>query len=403
MPQERAAMRKLIIALVVASASLVPGVSMSQTDAPAKATMNDLQADAPSEYVVQKGDTLWAISGRFLKEPWKWPQVWQMNRDQIKNPHLIYPGDIVKLDRSGLNPSLSLIAGGAIAEGNVVRLQPRTRIEALSTAVPTIPGAAIGPFLAQPLVIEAGGMDTFPRIAATEEERVIVGAGNNAYVTGMRSSEGINWQIFRAGDALTDPETGEILGYEAIHVGDAKVKRFGTPSTIEITKARQEINQGDRLMPAREVSFPSFVPRAPDKQIKGSILSVRGGVSDFAQYSIVTVNRGSRDGVEVGHVLATLRKGDKITRSGRPPLFGDLLGVRDVEVKPNPVIPDAPVPAYTDTGSGLARIIEANQPLVLPDERSGLVFIFRTFEKLSYGLILKSVRPISIGDVVQTP
>ena len=142
MPQERAAMRKLIIALVVASASLVPGWASSQTTATPPASMNDLQADAPAEYTVQKGDTLWAISGRFLKEPWKWPQIWQMNREQIKNPHLIYPGDIIRLDRSGLAPSLELIAGGAIAEGNVVRLQPRTRIEALSTAVPSIPGSA---------------------------------------------------------------------------------------------------------------------------------------------------------------------------------------------------------------------------------------------------------------------
>ncbi len=150
-------MRKLIIALVVASASLVPGLASSQATAPAAASMSDLQADAPSEYTVQKGDTLWAISGKFLKEPWKWPQLWQMNRDQIKNPHLIYPGDIIKLDRSGLSPSLSLVGGSggaAVAEGNVVRLQPRTRAEALSTAVPTIPGSAIGPFLTQPLVGE---------------------------------------------------------------------------------------------------------------------------------------------------------------------------------------------------------------------------------------------------------
>ena len=138
-------MRKLIIALVVASASLVPGLASSQ--ATATTSVSDLQADAPTQYTVVKGDTLWAISGRFLKEPWKWPQIWQMNREQIKNPHLIYPGDIIRLDRSGLSPSLSLIAGGAIAEGNVVRLQPRTRVAPLATAIPTIPGTAIGPFL----------------------------------------------------------------------------------------------------------------------------------------------------------------------------------------------------------------------------------------------------------------
>jgi len=396
-------MRKLIIALVVASASLVPGLASSQATASATASMNDLQADAPLEYTVVKGDTLWAISGRFLKEPWKWPQIWQMNRDQIKNPHLIYPGDIIRLDRSGLSPSLSLIQGGAIPEGNVVRLEPRTRIQPLAAAVPTIPGSAIGPFLTQPLVVEQGAMETLPSIVATEEERVILGAGNTAYVSGMRSGDPINWQIFRPGEALADPDTGEILGFEAIHVGDARVKRFGSPSTIEITRARQEINQNDRLMPAREISFPSYIPRAPDKLIKGSILSVRGSVSDIAQYSIVTINRGSRDGVEVGHVLATMRRGDQLIRNNRPPLIADLFGgfgKNAIEVKPNPVVPDTIVASADPKAPAPAQSAQA---LVLPDERSGLLFVFRTFEKLSYGMIMKSVKPISVGDAVQTP
>jgi hypothetical protein len=395
-------MRKLIIALVVASASLVPGLASAQASSTAAASMTDLQADAPVEYTVQKGDTLWAISGKFLKEPWKWPQIWQMNREQIKNPHLIYPGDIIRLDRSGMSPSLSLIAGGAIAEGNVVRLQPRTRVEALSAAVPTIPGSAIGPFLTQPLVVDPGAMDTLPRIVATEEERVIIGAGNTAYVSGLRPGDAINWQIFRAGESFTDPETGEVLGFEAIHVGDARVKRFGSPSTIEITRAKQEINQNDRLMPAREVSFPSYIPRAPDKPIKGVILSVRGSVSDISQFSIVTINRGSRDGVEVGHVLATMRRGDQIVRNNRPPLIGDLFGFgnKSLEMKPNPIVPDTLV-ANADPQAPAP--VRAGEQIILPDERSGLLFVFRTFEKLSYGMIMKSVRPISVGDVVQTP
>ncbi|RPI00001.1 MAG: LysM peptidoglycan-binding domain-containing protein [Zetaproteobacteria bacterium] len=399
-------MRKLIIALVVASASLVPGLASSQATATAAASMNDLQADAPSEYTVQKGDTLWAISGKFLKEPWKWPQIWQMNRDQIKNPHLIYPGDIIRLDRSGAYPSLSLIAGGAIPADAVVRLEPRTRVQPLSTAVPTIPGSAIGPFLTQPLIVDPGVMDTLPRIVATEEERVIVGAGNTAYVMGLRPGDAVNWQIFRPGETLTDPGTGEVLGFEAIHVGDARVKRFGSPSTIEVTRARQEINQNDRLMPAREATFPSFVPRAPDKPIKGKILSVRGSVSDIAQYSIVAINRGSRDGVEVGHVLATMRSGEHLSgaRSARPPVIADLFpnfSAMTFEVTPNSPVPDTVVagqdPQAVNTTAGPFRSFK------LPDERSGLLIVFRTFEKISYGMILKSVRPISVGDVVQTP
>jgi len=393
-------MRKLIIALVVASASLVPGLASSQ--ATATTSVSDLQADAPTQYTVVKGDTLWAISGRFLKEPWKWPQIWQMNRDQIKNPHLIYPGDVIKLDRNGSMASLTLLPGGI--EGNVVRLQPRTRVEALATAVPSIPGNAIGPFLTQPLVLDTSGLEEFPRIVATEEERVIVGAGNIAYVSGIRAGDAINWQIFRAGQALTDPETGEVLGYEANYLGDARVKRYGNPTTVEVTRARQEINTGDRLMPSREVSFPSYVPRAPDKPIKGSIMSVQGGVSDFAQYSIVAINRGSRDGIEVGNVLATYRRGTAITstRSGRPSLFAEVLGIEGMKIdtKPVPVVPDAVV-ASSDAKA--PPRVDPNEPIVLPDERSGLVFVFRTFEKISYALVMKSIRPISIGDVVQTP
>ena len=393
-------MRKLIIAFVLASASLVPGLAFSQAAAQATASMSDLQADAPSEYTVQKGDTLWGISGRFLKEPWKWPQIWQMNREQIKNPHLIYPGDVIRLDKSGGVPKLSVQSGAADAQGNVVRLQPRTRVEPLSTAIPTIPGNVISPFLTQPLIFEAGAMDALPRIVATEEERVVIGVGNLAYAEGLNQADGNNWQIFRPGDALSDPETGEFLGHEAIHVGDARVKRFGPLSTIEITRARQEINQDDRLTPVREASMPSYVPRAPGKAIKGAIIAVRGGVMDFAQYSIVTINRGSRDGLEVGHVLATMRKGGTVyeTRSGRPPLIDDLVGLRGLKITPNPVFPDAAV-----AGAAPATTESTFRGVALPDERSGIVFIFRTFEKVSYGIILKSVKPISIGDVVQTP
>ncbi len=393
-------MRKLIIALVVASASLVPGLASSQ--ATATTSVNDLQADAPTTYTVVKGDTLWAISGKFLKEPWKWPEIWQMNREQIKNPHLIYPGDVIKLDRSGSLASLTLLPGGI--EGNVVRLQPRTRVETLSTAIPSIPGNAIGPFLTQPLVLETAGMEQYPYVVATEDERVIVGSGNLAYVSGLRAGDPVNWQIFRPGAAVTDPDSGEILGYEAMYLGDARVKRFGSPSTVEITRARQEIDEGDRLMPSREVSFPSYVPRAPDKPINGTIVSVQGSVSDFAQYSIITINRGSRDGLEVGHVLATFRRGSTIarTRSGRPPLLGEILGmeVGSLDIKPVPVVPDAVV-----ASSDPSAVPPPNRydPVVLPDERSGVVIVFRTFEKLSYALVLKSVRTISIGDRVQKP
>lgn len=412
-------MRKTIITLVVSLASLVPGGAMADgmppsaaksdskpaSSAPAKVTQADLQPDAPDQYTVVKGDTLWGIAGKFLKDPYKWPQIWQMNQDQIKNPHRIYPGDVIRLDRSG--PSLSMFGGGqGDAAANVVKVDPRVRVEALESAVPTIPGTAIGPFLNQPLIIEANGLDNAPTILATAESRVIVGVGDTAYADRIGSSDGLNWQIFRPGQAVVDPESGEILGYEAKYVGDARVRRFGFPTTLQITKARQEITRGDRLTPARETSFPSYVPRAPDKLITGAIVAVDGGVSELGQFQIISLNRGSRDGVQVGHVLASYHRGELVDTSGRvraqikPASGGGIFG--SMETKPMPVVPDPPNlrPATDDVKVGRAA---QGGVLKLPDERNGLVFVFRVFEKMSYALVMSSTRPIYIGDVVRTP
>ncbi len=399
-------MGKTIIALGVALASLVPvgvladgmppeaqkGTPAATSAAPAGASrvsMSDLKADAPDTYTVQKGDTLWGIAGRFLKEPYKWPEIWNMNRDRIKDPHWIYPGNVIRLDKSGESPSLSLASGGTAeqAAANVVKLDPRVRVEQLATAIPSIPGSAIGPFLTQPLVVEAGGLDNSPRIVANDEARVIIGAGDITYADRIAATDVINWQVFRAGPALRDPESGEVLGFEAKYIGDARVKRFGNPTTLEITKAREEINKGDRLMPAREVSMPSYVPHAPDKPIRGSIMSVDGGVSELGQYQIITINRGSRDGIEVGHVLASFRRGGPIVEHrGAGFEWTSPASWFNWETKPKTEAPAAP-----------------DGPLVLPDERNGLIFVFRVFEKMSYAMVMRANRPIYVGDLVQTP
>src|SRR5258707_2099057 len=226
-------MRKTIITLVVAVASLVPAAAWADGMPPStskttekgtadasKVMMSDLQPDAPNEYTVVKGDTLWGISGRFLKDPWKWPQIWEMNRDQIKDPHWIYPGNIIRLDTSGASPRLTLGSSGepgggtgpsggteAEATSNVVKLDPRIRMEALATAVPSIPGSAIGPFLSQPLVVEEGGLAGAPTIVATEESRVIIGAGDVAYADRISTNDGVNWQMYTAGQALPYTES----------------------------------------------------------------------------------------------------------------------------------------------------------------------------------------------------
>jgi len=419
-------MRKTIITLVVALACLVPGGVLADgmppssakpagTDAsanPSRVNQADLAADAPDRYTVVKGDTLWGIAGKFLKDPWKWPQIWQMNQERIKDPHWIYPGDVIVLDRSGTYPQLSMGAGGTGASGgtsteaasNVVKLEPRTRIESLQHAVPSIPGSAIGPFLNQPLIVEAGGLDNAPAILATEESRVIIGAGDTAYADRINSNDGVNWQVFRPGTALRDPETGELLGYEAKYVGDARVRRFGNPTTLEITKARQEINRGDRLTPARETTYPSYIPRAPDKLIRGTIMSVDGGVSEFGQFQIITINRGGRDGIEVGHVLATYRRGAVVNSGGRSTsFFGGSRQFGGSEVKPVPVVPEPPGTRQSDAPTGATGGAVLSGPLQLPDERNGLIFVFRVFEKMSYAMVMRSTRPLYLGDIVQTP
>jgi len=403
-------MGKRIIALGVALATLVPigvfadgmppeaqkGAAKTAAGAPAAAgvPVSDLKTDAPDTYTVQKGDTLWGIAGKFLKNPWQWPDIWAMNKDTIKDPHRIYPGDVIRLDKSGAMASLSLASGGTAeqAAANVVKVEPRVRVEPLRTAIPSIPGTAIGPFLTQPLVVDAGGLDNAPSIVHNDEARVIIGAGDITYADRITATDVINWQVFRPGQPLTDPQSGELLGYEAKYIGDARVKRFGSLTTLEVTKAREEINRGDRLMPAREVSLPSYVPHAPDKPINGVIMSVDGGVSELGQYQIVTINRGSRDGIEVGHVLASFRAGGPISTRA----------------------PDAPFqwrdPSTWFTWNAVQKASADPAPdpsisgaLVLPDERNGLIFVFRVFEKLSYAMVMKATRPIYIGDKVQTP
>lgn len=384
-------MPKLIIAFVLASAILVPTASWAQQE-PTPVAHSDLQPDAPETYTVRPGDTLWGIASRFLKSPWRWPDVWQANRERISNPHLIYPGDSIRLDKSGPAPTLKL-AEQAKPEDNIVRLSPRVRREALATAIPTIPGSAIGPFLTQPLVVEEAGLSQLPRIVGTEEDRVIVGAGTAVYVSGIPADGQRNWQIFRPGPALRDPDTGAILGYDAIHVGDATLRQHGSPSTLEIVRAMMEINVDDRLRPAPDLTQPSFSPRAPGKAVRGSIVSVRSGVSDFAQYAVVVLNLGSQDGIEPGHVLASVRRGHAVERyrAGRPSLAAELLGIRDEQIVPLVDWPHGFKPPFTKPAERL------------PDERNGIVLVFKTLDKLSYAMVMKSSRPLAVGDLVVTP
>ena len=360
-----------------------------------------LQKNHPDRYTVVKGDTLWGISGKFLKDPWQWPKVWKMNRAEIKNPHRIYPGDVVVLDNSSGSPQLSLLH-------ETVTLQPGAVEEPLEKeAIQTIAPNVIGPFLSQPLLIENGQLDTAPRIIAGPDNRVILSAGTRVYVNSIKEGDGLHWNVYRPGEQLTDPDSKEVLGTEAIYLGDVNIARFGAPATGDIVRAKEEIFTKDRLVVSQEEFKSSFVPHAPETQINGRIMRIYGGVAEGGPNTVVSINRGKKDGLEEGHVLA-------INRYGRV--------IKDPEYKDqntNKVVPEEKklkeLNFDVKTGADGKKIVnfekEAKQSqtvlqpgeVKLPDERVGLLMIFRTFDRISYGLIMSTSDAIYTLDSVQTP
>lgn len=339
-------MRRLIISLILlpSLASLAAlGADPALTDNP------------PDRHIVVPGDTLWGIASKYLKDPWKWPELWGMNRDQVKNPHRIFPGDVIVLEKNGGQARLRVAR-------ETVRLSPQIRVQDLGRgAIPAIPADAIEPFLSQPLVIEANGLETAPMLVGAYEHRVVLGRGDTAFVKGMSRDKGQAWQIYRSGRPLVDPETSETLGHEALYLGEAQVVSFDEISTVQITKAVQEVARGDRFVPSPGATFASYAPHAPEKAIKGRVMSSYGGVAEMGSNSILSINRGKRDGLEPGHVLAIYRAGDT---------------------------------AYVSRKESGER---------LPDERYGLAFVFRTFDRVSYALVLQSSRQVNVLDVVQNP
>jgi hypothetical protein len=324
---------------------------------PAMAAVSDqeLQKDAPARHTVTKGDTLWAISKRYLKDPWKWPELWGMNREQVKNPHLIYPGQVLVLDRRP-DGTAQLKATGL----PTVKLAPKVRVEASGReAVATVPRAIIEPFLSKPLVIEAGGLEGSPMIVGGTDGRVVFGLGDTIYATGLPAQPAQVWNVYRQGKALVDLDTNETLGYEAVYLGDARLMRQDEVSKFEIIAGNQEIHRTDRLTPSPGMVIVNYNPRAPEKPITGRILSAYGGLAEMGQNAIVTLNRGARDGLERGHVLAVYEEGR------------------------------------------VEKVM--NRQVKLPGERSGLLVVFRTFDRVSYALVVESSRPMHVGDWVSKP
>jgi hypothetical protein len=359
-------MQKSITALLALLLGAAP-MALAQDDLKLKDT-------APDRYIVQRGDTLWSISTKFLNDQWRWPEIWRMNQAQIRNPHVISPGDVLVLDRSASPPLLRIgrdsrgTGGGGSSDS--VKLSPSVYDRPLAGGgIPAIPPRAIEPFLTEPLVVEEGGLDTAPRVIATEENRVNVGAGSVAYVSGFAGSESPVWQVYRVGLPLIDPDSRRTLGFEAVFLGTARVTRPGEPATVQIVSSKKEISAGDRLVPAPPTAVPQYVPHAPDAPVDGRIIGLYDALTTSVggRDSIISINKGSRDGLEHGHVLAIYRN----------------------------------VFIYDQRNNLKSR--ESSPVIQLPPERYGLAFVFRVFDSVSYALVMESSRPVQPGDIVQKP
>ena len=342
--------------------------SVTTEAAPVSEMRSAVKADAPATYTVQRGDTLWDLANLFLKDPWLWPEIWQINQ-QVENPHLIYPGDVLALGY-GANgaPQITLArAGGA-------RLDPRLRTAPLDGAIATIPYAAIASFLERPTVLSNDQLRKAPRVLGFRDGHMIGGSGNEAYVKGLKNSnERSRYNIYRIGDRIVDPDDGTLLGYMGAYTATGVVLRPGDTTKIVLEDTARETLQGDPLIAADSDTPLNFLPRAPGKDIKGEIIAVFDGTELIGQYRIVAINRGRSQGLELGHIMAIDTRGESVKDNSRK-IFGRV----------------------AIDGSLVPRIR-------LPDERAGSLMIFKVYDRMSYGLTVSVTTPLRIGDRVRTP
>jgi hypothetical protein len=362
----RAAAAALATAVLAAPAQAVPAAAGPHCN---------FRPNAPDQHLVVKRDTLWDISGAFLEHPWCWPNVWGMNRDEIRNPHWIYPGQIIYFDRVHGRLTLTKPGSGDADAGlpPVTRLSPQVRTEEMErSAVSSIPSSVIEPFLTQPLVVEPRELDAALRIAATPETRVYLGEGDRIYVHGALNGA-TSFQVFRPSRELRDPDSGKVVAHEAAYVGAAKLVREARPGEdlhiFTITRSVLEIGVGDRLLPVPPVPMRNYVPHLPEKPIAARILSMATESNYAAQHQVVTVNRGTLDGLDVGSVLQLYHLGKTVQDpEGSKGIFGF-----------------------------------GRSTLRMPDEQFGELFIFRVFDHVAYGLVMQVTLPVQIGDVAKSP
>lgn len=341
----------------------------------------------PDQYTVVKGDTLWDISGKFLKHPWQWPELWSYN-SQIQNPHLIYPGDTIYFSMVNGRPQLSLsrpdYSSGTQQQSPCVlkeqdvkdgrtyfaasgdgKLSPCIRETSQEEAIKLIPSDVIAPFLTSPRVVSEKELNEAPYVVDFAGEHLLAGTGDRLYVRSILKPETLSYTVYRKGEPYVSPDTGELLGYEAKYIADATLQQEGDPATLSISKVASEIRMGDRIMstPEEELTLTYF-PRPPEESIKGNIISVLDGVSQIGRYNVVVIDKGTVDGLLPGHELDIYQNG-RITR---------------------------------DPFSAIQ-----NDAVKLPDELAGTLMVFRPFERISYALVMRASRNIHVLDKVQTP
>jgi hypothetical protein len=342
---------------------------------PAQGATCAFRPNAPDQHLVVKGDTLWGIAGTFLDQPWCWPQVWGMNREAIHNPHWIYPGQIVYFDRAGGRLSLTRpgAEGGAAGETGITRLSPQLRTEGMGAdAVQSIPSGVIEPFLSRPLIVEEDELREAPRIAASQDGHVFLGKDDKVYVRGDLKG-GSSFQVFRPGTPLKDPASGRLLAYEAAYLGTVKLQVAAKPGvdvhTFTVASSKLEMGVGDLLMPAPPTPIRNYVPHPPERPLEARVASIYSGVTYAGQNQVVSINRGSLDGLDVGAVLQLYHFGRTVADPGGK---STLLGIRKPLIK-------------------------------LPDEQFGMLFVFRVFKNVSYALIMQVTEPVEVGDVAKSP
>ncbi len=320
----------------------------------------DMNPQHPEQYIVGANDTLWDISAKFLKNPWQWSRLWHDN-PQVKNPHLIYPGDVLVFSADSGNPRLYLAASSGSK-----RLTPSIRRSPIEQAIKSIPPDAIIQFLNSPKVVGATDLDNAPYVIDFPSEHLIAGAGNKVYVRAILQPQTLDYTFYRKGEPYVRPETGEILGYEAIYVASGVLEKEGDPAILNISKSKQELRIGDRLMPSSENQAAlNFFPMPPENYISGNIIAVTNGVSQIGRHNIVVIDRGAMDGLRSGHVLSIYQRGKVVNDPFQ--IEGSVTQVK------------------------------------LPNEFAGNLMVFRVFERVSYALVMEAFQTIHVLDKVQTP